>query len=457
LRDLVASAASGETIDFGPVLDGATITLTSGEIEIDGLQLTIGASALPAGITVSGNDASRVFNIFGNADVTMENLAITNGYSAGSGGAIFVNQSDVSMADCVVRSSESDALGGGIYLGSSTDSTFTRCEISQNRATAFGGGIYCGQSSPVLTNCSIVANASDNDLGGGIYNIVSSPVLVNCTVHGNFGGGIRNEPGSPELRNTIAWGNRFNPGGPGASNPLANQQITNVSTSNPDVAHCLIEGANSAADFGDGELTVWGAGNLDGTNAANAPPFTTPVAPVNPPAGAGDVRLSAACPALDAGNNSDNTETTDLDGNPRIQNGTIDLGAFEILASFAQFHPGLDPDDDANLNGLSNYLDYALGGDPLASPAAIQAPVVIQSGGLITIEHSRRTAASDVFVSYRKSTDLDIWNPLEPGVDFTLNSAQLDPTRVLDTLELTATPSLIPKFFVQPLFSPTGP
>ena len=82
---------------------------------------------------------------------------------------------------------------------------------------------------------------------------------------------------------------------------------------------------------------------------------------------------------------------------------------------------------------------------------------MLPSGGAVTIEHSRRTAASDVFVSYRKSIDLANWDPLVPGVDFALTTAVQGPTRVLDTLELTANPSATPKFFVRPLFSPTGP
>ena len=70
-------------------------------------------------------------------------------------------------------------------------------------------------------------------------------------------------------------------------------------------------------------------------------------------------------------NASANTTSTDLAGAPRFD-GTLDLGALEgnVDATFALLHPTLDPNADDNLNGISNYGDYAAGGDP-NMPAAI--------------------------------------------------------------------------------------
>ena len=73
LRDAIAVAASGETIDFDASLDGGTILLTLGELVVH-RSMTIDATALPGGLTIdaSGNDptpeedngdGSRIFNI----------------------------------------------------------------------------------------------------------------------------------------------------------------------------------------------------------------------------------------------------------------------------------------------------------------------------------------------------------------------------------------------------------
>jgi hypothetical protein len=91
LRAEIAAAQSGDTIVFSPPLDGKTITLTTGELDLT-KNLTIqgpGASEL----TISGNsanwysdygalrntDASRVFEVAQNATVSLSGLTISNG------------------------------------------------------------------------------------------------------------------------------------------------------------------------------------------------------------------------------------------------------------------------------------------------------------------------------------------------------------------------------------------
>ena len=46
----------------------------------------------------------------------------------------------------------------------------------------------------------------------------------------------------------------------------------------------------------------------------------------------GDYRLAAGSPCIDAGDNSYVTTTTDLDGNARIVNGTVDIGCYEHIS-----------------------------------------------------------------------------------------------------------------------------
>ena len=52
--------------------------------------------------------------------------------------------------------------------------------------------------------------------------------------------------------------------------------------------------------------------------------------PGQAPTTTGDLHLQVASPCIDAGNNHFNLEPTDLDGEERIQNKFIDLGAYEV-------------------------------------------------------------------------------------------------------------------------------
>ena len=69
LRDALGNASSGDAITFAPNLAGGTLILTSGELDIT-KTLTINGDLDGNGspdITISGNNASRVFDEDGGA------------------------------------------------------------------------------------------------------------------------------------------------------------------------------------------------------------------------------------------------------------------------------------------------------------------------------------------------------------------------------------------------------
>jgi len=77
LRNVVADAAGGSTITFDAALNGSTISLTSGHIEID-KDLTIAGPGVSS-LKISGKNTDRIFQING---------ATGNGFGSGEGGAI---------------------------------------------------------------------------------------------------------------------------------------------------------------------------------------------------------------------------------------------------------------------------------------------------------------------------------------------------------------------------------
>lgn len=238
LRDAVANATNGVIIAFAPALDGQTITLTNGEITIT-TNLTIDASNLINGITISGNHNSRIFEVNSGITVTFDSLTLTNGAFFGYGGGVLVdaratliaNNSSIlgnsaiggfdgggmcnvgtsTLNNCTL-SGNSGKAGGGIYNDSGGNLTLNSCSISSNSG-GYGGGIYnFSAATAMLNNCTLFGNSSTYGIGGGIFYYVGSTlVLNNCTLSGNSsvgsGGGIYSDSGTPAMTNTIVAGN----------------------------------------------------------------------------------------------------------------------------------------------------------------------------------------------------------------------------------------------------------
>src|SRR5262249_28185971 len=87
LRQAILDTPAGGTVDFQPGLSG-TITLTSGELAIN-KDLTVAGPGADV-VTVSGNHASRVFNIARTFTVDISGLTIADGsVGIAFGGGIF--------------------------------------------------------------------------------------------------------------------------------------------------------------------------------------------------------------------------------------------------------------------------------------------------------------------------------------------------------------------------------
>ncbi len=248
--------------------------------------------------------------------------------------------------------------GGGMFnLGESggvSSPSLSNVAFDGNQADAYGGGMYNlgqndGVSSPTLTNVLFSGNYAGN--GGGMVNSgsgagsVSSPSLTNVTFGGNWansGGAVFNQSvggvSSPVIVNTILWGNRAPTDGP---------QISNVNAM-PTLSYSLVQGGCPTG-------AACGAGMLDAD-----PLFVAPIDAGSAPTTTGDYRLQFASPAIDAGNTFSVTVDTDLDGNRRVVNHIVDMGAYEAQTAFT-LHIGtagqgavaVDPQQDEHLYGTA--------------------------------------------------------------------------------------------------------
>jgi hypothetical protein len=216
LRDAISkanTAPGADTINFtGSLFKDAVpdlITLTSGELRISS-DLTItgtGASKL----SISGNDASRIFKVASGSKVTISGLSITQGSATSNGGGI-QNLGTLTLNNTSVSGNTATGLMGSNDFGGGIDNsgtlTLNNSTVSGNTATS-GGGIS-NVGTLTLNNSTISGNTAK--FGGGVFNeFNSSLTLKNSTISGNQaidGGGIFNSNGSTStLKSSTISGN----------------------------------------------------------------------------------------------------------------------------------------------------------------------------------------------------------------------------------------------------------
>jgi uncharacterized repeat protein (TIGR01451 family) len=200
LRQAVATAAAGDTINFGVSCPPATpITLTTGAIAITTNNLTI-AGPGAAQLAVSGNTASQVFIVGVGVTATITGITIEDGAAntgcgsgCGSSGGGIENGGTLTVSNDTVTDNSANAGcgdncgadGGGIENNATGILTVTDSTISDNSANA-GCTDACGSA------------------GGGIENIAGGSIMVtDSTISGNS---TNTAPGSNCFSNCVGAG-----------------------------------------------------------------------------------------------------------------------------------------------------------------------------------------------------------------------------------------------------------
>ncbi|HNT25275.1 MAG TPA: hypothetical protein PKM21_12960, partial [Anaerolineales bacterium] len=183
--------------------------------------------------TIDGSAADRVLYIYENLNITLQNLVITNGSSAGNGAGIFVRwNTQLRGTNLDITDNTSPVLGGGLRLWGAT-AVFTETEIynntaaagagvyaefyngyapsldlrsyadvSNNTASGNGGGVYMSQGSISITDNSDIYNNTALD-GGGAYLITTTLTLAGATSEIMYNDASGNGGGLYALGSTI--------------------------------------------------------------------------------------------------------------------------------------------------------------------------------------------------------------------------------------------------------------
>jgi hypothetical protein len=364
------------------------------DINYNGKAITVrGATGNPDDVIIdcqgNVNETHRGFKFASREDANsiLEGLTIINGYgpkndmpggySHSRGGGIYCEDSDPTIQNCVIaynsvssNSSTYSALGGGIF-NSESSPIIENCIIANNSASsnayasnAMGGGIYNNWSSPTIKNCIISFNsatsysaqsytfgggihnrgwysyttiqnciitsnsvfshfASSEAFGGGIYNQgwYSFPTVQNCIIVDNsalhYGGGIFNSDNSLTVRNCTIIENSANKG-----SGIYNELYRFLTVLNCIVWSNSLSGTRFKVYYSDIQNGFTGVGNIN----------------LYPLFESDGYYLSANSPCINAGDPNYKAEPneTDLGGNPRINDGRIDMGCYE-------FYPNTQP------------------------------------------------------------------------------------------------------------------
>ncbi|MCP4592362.1 MAG: hypothetical protein GY842_16640, partial [bacterium] len=296
----------------------------------------------------------------------------SNGADSQGGGLAYCNGT---ITDSVIGANSSGLDGGGLYdcMG-----TIDGCTITNNTTVNAGGGLaYCGGT---ISRCTISGNVSLHE-GGGLANC--SGEVVSCIIRANFslgdqsgnyghGGGLSRCYAT--IANSLISGNKANRDGGGfyrcyagtirnstIVGNLAMAQGGGLKECTGQVTSCILW-SNRAADGShqwlEGSSPQYSC--IEGLkNIAADPLFVdpghwdrngTPGDYTDDTWIEGDYHLTAASPTINAGDPGYTPASgeTDIDGDPRLNHGRVDIGADEFPI-------------DCNTNGVNDDLDFTAG------------------------------------------------------------------------------------------------
>ncbi len=265
-------------------------------------------------ITISGNDASRVINMYSGANLTLDGLTITLG-RAGNAGLITNNAGKLTINDSTfshgVATNTSNSTGG-IYALAGSTTTISGSTISDNSGSR-GAGIFINGTGNTLTliNSTVTGNSS-TARGGGLYVAGGNTAkIVNSTFSANYstGGGALYAAGSSTV--TIYNSILANSTGTGGD-------CSAVATATLAIRNTLIRDGSCGISGGFGTNNV--AGNPQLLTLTGNPAYY-PLNTTSPAVNRGDNTR-----ALDA--NGD-TLTEDQAKQARIADFVVDMGAYE--------------------------------------------------------------------------------------------------------------------------------
>ncbi|MGK0388659.1 MAG: hypothetical protein ACI94Y_001391 [Maribacter sp.] len=327
-----------------------------------------------------------------NSHPTLQNITLKNNHAEEGGGFYnfsgFGGVGSPSFTSCVIEQNTVSNVGAGIYVSGGSPS-FTSCTFDGNSGgtgmgvfvTAYGASSYTtyeeclfknhnGSSiiefstfagsgvNNLINNCTFLQNTCTQGLinNNTSYNN-SASTISNCVFTGNVGYSIHNQASQATftgfITNCLFYdNNNFN------QQAIRVTASNNSGVNNTTITNCTISGnsggltawssAGGTATADINNCIIWDNNSNDlynyystiniknsmttttlPTNVTNLGSNLATIDPLFQDATNDDYHLQPCSPALEAGDNPSNALNNDLDGQTRILNSNIDIGAYE--------------------------------------------------------------------------------------------------------------------------------
>jgi hypothetical protein len=369
VQKAVDAAVNGDRVEVDPGTYDGTLNFDGKSIEVTAVKGPT-KTILDGG----GNNSVVIFEKGETTSAVLQGFTVQHGSNLYGGGGIYIGSSSPTIQDDVIQDNEGCTGGAGVYIDEGSPVIQDNVIGDNVGGTAMGCGGYLsgGGIKSQNSDASIVGNfIADNtmDAGSGLATDGGAPLIEDNIVIGNSDDGQGgatgfelddSQSGTMVIQNLVA-DNEGTGTDSSAVRIAAVDPITLVSntiiaeseyyavwiddsSSPPNLVNNIVDGAqvplgcNSTFTVAPylSHNDVYGASATSGAcaslllsqaNLSAAPQFSDPTTL--------DFTEAPASPTVDAGENSDATvpftlPSEDLAGDPRIVNGTVDMGAYEL-------------------------------------------------------------------------------------------------------------------------------
>lgn len=172
------------------VSGGGTITFNCGGPKTILLQqhtqMTIYADTIIDGggqITLSGDNATRIFYVSIIGNLTIQNITLTNGYVDGYGGAVYISDGGrFTAVNSTIQDSQTNGwAGSAIFAEGTAEIILQKSVIKNNRTTNYGA---INSTGPVTIVGSVISDNFSN-AGGGAMSVSNQVTIQNSQISNN--------------------------------------------------------------------------------------------------------------------------------------------------------------------------------------------------------------------------------------------------------------------------------